>query len=318
MTGQQFIKDYFTFTRKERIGIMVILFLILFVILVPKFVSKHRHVQYSTADTSWMAAAKRLEIKESQANGQKKSKQNNDNSVDQYKRSVNSSNTASSSLFYFDPNTLDVDGWKKLGLKDKTVHTIQNYLSKGGHFYKPEDLKKVYGLHPNDYSRLEPYVKIENSKANSDNNPVEYTKKEVEIKHPSLSVIDINAADTAAFISLPGIGGKLAARIVNFRDRLGGFYSIDQISETYGLADSVFQKIKQYLTLRNVSVKKININKATVDDLKAHPYIRYAIASSIVSYRNEHGPFSRIEEIKKVMAITDEVYKKVEPYVSLE
>jgi len=124
-------------------------------------------------------------------------------------------------------------------------------------------------------------------------------------------------ADTTAFISLPGIGSKLAARIINFRDKLGGFYSVEQVKETFGLPDSTYQKIKQYLNLENPSVKKININTATVDELKAHPYIKYILANPIVAYRNEHGLFSKIEDVKKVMVVTEEVYSRIAPYLSL-
>jgi competence ComEA-like helix-hairpin-helix protein len=116
---------------------------------------------------------------------------------------------------------------------------------------------------------------------------------------------------------LPGIGSKLAVRIVTFREKLGGFYSVEQIGETYGLPDSTFQKIKQYLKLDNSSVKKININTASIDEMKTHPYIKYSIANPIIAYRNEHGAFSKIEDIKKVMAVTDEIYKKIAPYLTL-
>ena len=83
------------------------------------------------------------------------------------------------------------------------------------------------------------------------------------------------------------------------------------------MPDSTFQKIKQYLKLDNPLVKKININTATVDEMKAHPYIKYSLANPIVAYRNEHGPFSKVEDIKNVMAVTDEIYKKVAPYLTL-
>jgi len=131
-------------------------------------------------------------------------------------------------------------------------------------------------------------------------------------------MIDINTADTSAFISLPGIGSKLAARIVTFREKLGGFYSVEQIGETYGLADSTFQKIKQYFKLDNASVKKININTATVDEMKSHPYIKYSLANPILAYRNEHGAFSKIEDVRKVMIITDQIYEKIAPYLTIQ
>src|SRR5258705_24726 len=132
------------------------------------------------------------------------------------------------------------------------------------------------------------------------------------------TAVDINNADTIAFISLPGIGSKLAARIVTFRDKLGGFYSIEQVRETYGLPDSTFQKIKQWLKLDNASVKKININTATVDELKAHPYIKFSIANPIVAYRTENWLFTKLEDIKKVMAVTNELYDKIVSYLSVQ
>ena len=104
-------------------------------------------------------------------------------------------------------------------------------------------------------------------------------------------------------------------RIVNFREKLGGFYSIEQVRETYGLPDSTYQKIKLNLKLDNSEVKKININNASVEDLKSHPYIRYNIANAIIAYRKEHGSFSAISDLKKIMIITDEVYQKIAPYL---
>jgi competence ComEA-like helix-hairpin-helix protein len=92
---------------------------------------------------------------------------------------------------------------------------------------------------------------------------------------------------------------------------------VDQVGETYGLPDSAFQKIKQWLKLHDPAVKKININTATVDELKTHPYIKYGIATVIVAYRNEHGAFSRVEDIRKVMAVTNDIYRKIEPYLTL-
>jgi competence protein ComEA len=73
---------------------------------------------------------------------------------------------------------------------------------------------------------------------------------------------------------LPGIGSKLSQRIIAFRNKLGGFYSVEQVGETYRLPDSTFQKIKPKLILGNNNVKQININAASIDEMKAHPYLR--------------------------------------------
>jgi len=276
-------------------------------------------------DTSWMAAVKKLETKVPDSTGdyyqQKDDEKTYAYQFDKRKSSYNENTIAKGELFYFDPNTISTSDWKRLGLRDKTVKTIENYLNKGGHFYKPEDLQKIYGLHDDEYERLKSFIKIE-SKTSKANDDLVSSKSKDEIQPTKsytarYSIIDINIADTTTFISLPGIGSKLAARIVTFREKLGGFYSVEQIGETYGLPDSTFQKIKQYLKLDNPSVKKININTATVDELKAHPYIKYSLANPIIAYRNEHGSFSKIEDIKKVMAVTDDIYKKIAPYLTL-
>ena len=278
-------------------------------------------------DTAWMAAVKRSEIKVQDSLVDHYQKNDNENAYayqyDKRKSSYSEENDIiKGELFYFDPNSITGTEWKRLGLRDKTIKTIENYRSKGGRFYKPEDLQRIYGLHNDEYEKLKPYIKIESNTPKANKESVSSVPKDEiqpsKISVPRYSIIDVNNADTTAFISLPGIGSKLATRIITFREKLGGFYSIEQIGETYGLPDSTFQKIKQWLKLDNPSVKKININTATVDEMKTHPYIKYSLANPIIAYRNEHGSFSKIEDIKKVMAVTEEIYKKIEPYLSLQ
>ncbi len=309
MSWQSELKEYLSLTRKDRIGILVIFFLILITLIVPKFVANSVH-QPEQADTSWMAALQKLEIRESEKEFSKYEGDENSDDHFVYRKS----NEIKGELFQFDPNELSVEEWIRLGVKEKTATTIRKFISKGGKFRKTEDLRKIYGLSPSMYERLAPYVQI---KRREDFVRVEYEKEKITTPNRN-AVIDINSADTTAFINLPGIGSKLAGRIVSFREKLGGFYSIDQVKETFGLQDSVFQKIKQYLKLDNIFLRKININSATVDELKAHPYIRSNIAVPLVAYRNEHGPFTQIDEIKKVMVITDLAYLKMLPYLVLQ
>jgi DNA uptake protein ComE-like DNA-binding protein len=216
-------------------------------------------------------------------------------------------------LFPFDPNTLDAAGWKKLGINDRTIRTIQHYLSKGGQFRNAGDLQKMYSLRKADFDRLMPYIRIVTSPPmyNTAKPPVKYVK-------PPPTVIDINQADTAAFIALPGIGSKLANRIVNFRQKLGGFYSVQQVGETFGLPDSTFQLIQPRLQCGPVILQKLNINMADANTLKQHPYIRWNIANAIVQYRQQHGPFHSAEELQQIVLITPELYQKIVAYVTVE
>jgi competence protein ComEA len=323
MKWREFVKDYLNFSRKERIAVLTMAAGLIFIILLPDIIPSSAS-KNTPPDTSWFSEVRKLQIKQP-ANETNESKYEEDSPTgyqfDKTKSGYTSESKLPAELFYFDPNKATSDDWERLGLKEKTAQTILNYLGKGGKFRKPKDLQKIYGLRQTDYERLEPYIRIENI---ADRNPLEtfpsIQKGSDELKPNTsrYSQIEINSADTSSFISLPGIGSKLAARIVNFRDKLGGFYSIDQISETYGLPDSTFQNIKQWLKLDNTPVKKININTATVDEMKTHPYIKYSLANPIVAYRNEHGQFSKIEDIKNVMAVTEDIYKKIEPYLSIK
>ena len=311
--------DYLSFTRKERTGIIIIMVLIITFTLLPflfPFFIRSKPVDHSQFEKEIAS----LHIKQ-QDTGFKRGNNDeyNDRSYDQPSEKKYYSKEPRGELFYFDPNTLPAEGWVRLGIKEKTAATIQKYISKGGKFYKPEDIGKIWGLHEDEIKRLIPYVRIEQGtnagpKAYGNTEPA----KTYEKPKYTLSVIDINTADTSAYIALPGIGSKLANRIIAFRDKLGGFYKVEQVAEIYGLPDSTFQKIKDRLIITNTSVKKLNINSATLDELKMHPYLRYNIANAIVQYRTQHGDFSAVNDLKKIMLISDEIFVKVEPYLSVK
>ena len=133
-----------------------------------------------------------------------------------------------------------------------------------------------------------------------------------------LQPFEINSADTTAFIALPGIGSKLAARIILFREKLGGFYNIEQIREVYGLQDSVYLKILPLLKCEPGKIRKIEINTAEKETLKVHPYIRWNVANAVVAYRSQHGSFNSPEDLSRLENIDEEVLKKMMPYISFK
>lgn len=321
MNVSNFIKDYLTFTRKERIGIITLVGIIMVVFILPDLFSASDNQELISSDTTWVSIMQKLEQKQNADANYKHDTGNEEDLDHQYQRSTRSYfNKSKGTLFYFDPNTLSLEGWQKLGLRDRTIQTIQNYLKNGGQFKVVGDLQKIYGLHTNEYERIQTFVRIKSVSGRFEKLPA----KQNEIFDPGprnkvarYNIIEINSADTNAFISLPGIGSKLASRIVSFRDKLGGFYSIEQIRETYGLPDSTFQKIKSFLKVSDVPVKKFDINTATKDEMKRHPYIKWNIANAIVEYRNQHGDFQSLEDLKKIALITDDVFNKISPYLGI-
>ncbi|HEY0749634.1 MAG TPA: helix-hairpin-helix domain-containing protein, partial [Chitinophagaceae bacterium] len=170
-----------------------------------------------------------------------------------------------------------------------------------------------WGMPVGFYERVKGYIQITAIQNTYTSNAYQSAYKPVE-KKPLL--VDINEADTTAFIALPGIGSKLAARIVNFRDKLGGFHSINQVGETYGVPDSTFQYIRTMLVVSNTRVKKININTVTKDELKLHPYIRWNLANAIIEYRLQHGKYSDLNQLKQIAIIDEATFNKIVPYLT--
>ena len=310
MSWKSFIINYLTFSRKERIAVFLFAGLFLLLAVWPYFMPKAEGipVKEDTSLSKLLDSATRL------AHETSIEKPENDVTHYQYEASGNSDFTAGE-LFLFDPNTLPAAGWRKLGLRERTIKTILNYRNKGGRFYRHEDLKKIWGLPAGFYDRVQDYIRLPEKEnltvATTNNLKSAYPKAERRI-----AIVDVNNADTGLLIALPGIGSKLANRIVAFREKLGGFHSPEQLQETYGLPDSTFQKLKPYLQAQG-AVKKININTATKEELKTHPYIKWTLANAIVEYRNQHGHFKNLEELKHIVLIDDAVYHRMAPYLSL-
>ncbi|HRG94152.1 MAG TPA: helix-hairpin-helix domain-containing protein, partial [Chitinophagaceae bacterium] len=148
MKWKEILSDYLSFSRRDRLAIGILLVLILLIFFVPAYLST-RSPAPVPADTSWMAAVRQLEQSgEPEETGSRY--QNNRPTYKERTDQYNREPKRSIRLFYFDPNTVSDDGWRDLGLRDKTIHTIRNFLSKGGQFRKAEDLQKIYGLFPDE------------------------------------------------------------------------------------------------------------------------------------------------------------------------
>lgn len=311
MFQKKWMKDYFTFTRKDRVGAFVFIGVVCACVFVPKLFSGLAKPLTLKEDSALFLAVDTLQKRQTARRDFVRSG-NEDYTSYRYERSEAKPFTAGA-LFDFDPNTAPLADWQRLGLNERTSKTIVKYLSKGGKFYKPEDLQKIWGMPEGFYERVKEHVKIVSAaKAYPayENRP--FVREE---RKPNL--ININEADTTAFIALPGIGSKLSVRIVNFREKLGGFYSVEQIGETWGLPDSTFQKLKPRLQINGDNVRKINVNAATKDELKSHPYIRWNLANAIVEYRNQHGNFKSLEELRNIVLIDETTFDKIVHYLSL-
>ncbi len=289
--GMRHDNHFLHFSKGERIGILALLVLIIIAHLAPLFFNQDNPPELSINDLAWL-------------------EDTTSNRHVRYNLNENKE-TKKVTLFFFDPNTLDETGWINLGIKPSIVRNIEKYRQKGGRFKSNTDLKKIYGLTEEEVIRLLPFIQIKGEL--NTQNEVRSGKG-----HFLQKRININTADSAAWESLPGIGAKLSVRIINFRTKLGGFYSINQVGETYGLPDSAFQKIKSRLTIDSTDkLRLINLNTADINELKQHPYIRYANAQLIVRFRNQHGLYKNKEDLKKIIGLEPDLIEKAAPYFKL-
>lgn len=304
------LKDYFDFSKKERTGIITLLALLIIIWMLPRFISPPARFDQQDFEL--------FKTQITQLKQQENRKENSGRKFSEtdYLPQIPPAQQPGFELFYFDPNSASQLEWKRLGVEDKTIQTIQRYISKGGKFYKAEDIGRIYGLRKTDYKRLLPYVRIKPDSTFYKRPKENIVASTSIIQKETTEKIEINSADTSVFIALPGIGSRLASRIIKFREKLGGFYEVNQIAEVYGLSDSVFAKIKSYLLCNPALIKQININTVSFEELKAHPYIKYQLANTVIQYRNQHGNFQSPEGMKHIQLITDDVFKKILPYLT--
>jgi competence ComEA-like helix-hairpin-helix protein len=164
--------------------------------------------------------------------------------------------------------------------------------------------------------RLIPYINI-NLTGKDD-----YQKRMVDTihrKHPAETAnlrLDINAATPDDWKKLRGIGDVLANRIVRFREKTGGFVSVEQVRKTYGISDSLWNTIRPFLfTGKPATGMMLDINKASAADIVTHTGISRGIANSIITYRNQNGNYLSIDDLKKISVVSDSVFEQIRPHV---
>lgn len=297
-------KEFFSFSKKELNGLLVLCILLVLIAIAPILYSRlHQPKVYSYSDF-----IKEVEEFRASAIPKEYPKYNYGRSYTETKAEV-----FSGELFSFNPNNLSASDWKRLGLNDKQIKVVKNYESKGGKFYRKEDLKKIYSIKPADYARLESFIDIP-ERNNVHRNKFQQVYKKYDNR--TITTIDLNSADSTQLESLNGIGPAFASRIIKYRNRLGGFYRKEQLKEVYGLDSILYQKLQTMVTLNPASVKQIPVNSATFEDLKKHPYLSYKQMNAIIQYRKHHGDYKDINDLKEIALLNDNVLKKIEPYLS--
>ena len=218
--------------------------------------------------------------------------------------------------FPFDPNTADSTQLLRLGLQPWQVRNIYKYRAHGGIYRHKEDFARLYGLTVKQYRELEPYIRISSdylpaSTLVGKRQQVERDTLRYPVKIQADEHVVLNTADTTQLKKVPGIGSYYASEIVRHGERLGGYVSVDQLDEI----EDFPQTSKQYFVIANAHPKRLNINRLTLQQLRRHPYVNFYMAKAITDYRRLHGNIKSLSDLRLSKDFTDEVIRRLEPYI---
>ena len=304
------MKDYFNFSRAERIGIFVLCTSTVLILCINSL--KSNQVKLKAHELT--AFVHEIAVFRQQMAA-----------LSEHVETITTEEIADQ-LFHFDPNTAKDEDWVKLGLNSRQIQNIRNYQAAGGRFRRKEDFQRLYTISATQYSRLEPYIRIvENVSTSSEtkttvtqtlNNPMEM--EQAAEAQPALLIVELNLADSSLLTQLPGIGPVLANRTLRYRDLIGGFIDVAQLSEVYGINIELTERLSTQLSADSLLIRKIPINTASFRDIVRHPYISEQQARGILNYRRLQNRINNINELVRNNILEPEDAEKIRPYLSFE
>ena len=357
-------KEFFTYNKKQRNGLLVLIAVLVVIQLVLYF--EHYRPAPNEGDTSQLHSI-----------------------ISEWEEAKDSLGNFGSTLeieyFTFDPNTATANQFEALGLPPYLASRIVKYRRKGGRFSKKEDLLSIYDMDSTWYYNVAPYITIESQseverfssstrKLNLkpfEINTVTQTElesfniKEWQAKriitfrekvHPfkakeelykvygfdsafvkellpfvmideveeeddsptEIIMVELNRADSLQLLSIKGIGPTFSKRILEHREKLGGFYSKEQLLEVYGMDAERLAQIDEWITIDENQIRKLNVNEATFKELLRHPYIEYNMVKSIVNFREQVRPFKNVGELKNLEFFNQKKVERLKPYLKVE
>jgi len=225
-------------------------------------------------------------------------------------------------IFPFNPNFIsDYKGYT-LGMSLEEINRLHAFRAQHEFVNNADEFQKVTLVSDSLLQVISPYFKFpewtNNKSTNHKRTSTLRNQKDLITENDKFQVYDLNNATAEDLKTVNGIGDKLSARIVKFRDRLGGFLLDDQLNDVYGLEpEVVVRTLEKFQVLSRPSIKKININSATVDEIAKLIYIRYNVATNIVEYREINGSISSFNELTKIVDFPVDKIHRIELYLSL-
>lgn len=296
-------KDFFYYTKSERRVILLLLAIALLLLGIWAVMEYLRPVEVP------VTLSESEEIDSFLANLEEQEK---------IRKSHTPKNEISVVLQPFDPNTADSVLLRQLGLPVYIVRNILKYRAKGGVFRSPESFSHIYGLKEEVYQKLKPYITIAPLVSVSHVRTDTFRQLKDTIpyipKYEEGTIVDLNKADTSILKRIPGIGSTLARMIVVYRQRLGGFYDVSQLQEV----PHVGVELNKWFVVTPAGLHKIQVNSASLDKLRSHPYMDFYKAKAIMEYRRKRGKIKGLSQLSMFEEFTEKDLKRLSPYLTFE
>lgn len=288
------LRDYFYFTKMERLGIFILSTVLFLLLLSPSLYklivhSKEMENLYNDPVVAFNAP------QPTQAKDER--------------------------LFFFDPNTATESELLQLDIPSKTASSIIKYRQKGGVFKTKEDLARIYNLKKEDYLRLYPWIHFP-SKNSQANNKGSFTPQ-----NDTIMIRPINPNTvTEEQLKLVGISAQTRKAWINYLAKGGSFKRTEEIKKLYSLTDADYLKIFPYLYIppKEVNrpsepiIKPIEINTATYEQWVSLPGIGKSWAGKIMRFKEKLGGFTQISQVAETFGLPDSVYQIIVPFLDLK
>lgn len=297
-------KEYFNFSKKERNGTIVLLFILCALIGINIWIKNKEFGEIILMSEEFQQEIDRFEAS-LKPKKQKQFKAPNQLETDNKKLEIN--------YFRFDPNSVTKGELTQLGFNSQQINTLLNYRKSGGGFSNKEDLLKIYGVNKELYNKLEPYIEIQDK-----DELIIKDENNATVSNKFNAKLEMNAASMQELMELPGIGESFANKIINYRQLLGGFHHKEQLLEVYGMDSARFFKIDSLIYFDTLLISKLNINKVQYKTLLRHPYLNKYQTNAIMKYRELAGKFHNVNQLFEYNLLEEEEFFRVKPYLTTD
>ena len=301
-------KDFFYYSKAERYAIIVLLFFIVLNLTLCLIITSSK--QQTISDEKLSDEEQILHDMDSLSQR------------DYSNHTSNYLNETSMCLINFNPNTIDSLSLVRMGFPVRVVRNLLKYRRAGGSFKKVDDLAKIYGLTEKQFETVAPFVQLptelrrEKPIVEDDSTMAIKPQRYIEhiVKFDEGTQVDLNTVDTSDLKRIPGIGSGIARQIVQYRQRLGGFYEVNQLKDLPYVTDDMLP----WFRLEEVHLEKIEINKAGLEQLRNHPYMNFYKAKVILEHRRKRGKINDISQLSLYEEFSDDDIKRLSPYLSFD